>query len=86
MADCKHVCCSTAEKVWLPYELGGRSRGLKPHSYCIHCGVVRNISPDRAKVSVWRMVEYLRERNINPPPETLEEMEEGLARAEEIVK
>ena len=40
----------------------------------------------RAKVSVWRMVEYLRERNINPPPETLEEMEEGLARAEEIVK
>ena len=40
----------------------------------------------RAKVSVWRMIEYLRERNINPPPETLEEMEEGLARAEEIVK
>ena len=49
MADCKHECCGTAEKVWLPYELEGRSRGLKPHSYCIHCGVVRNISPDRAK-------------------------------------
>ena len=49
MADCKHVCCGTAEKVWLPYELEGRSRGLKPHSYCIHCGVVRNISADRAK-------------------------------------
>ncbi|NQE52108.1 hypothetical protein C5S29_00845, partial [ANME-1 cluster archaeon GoMg3.2] len=40
----------------------------------------------RAKVSVWRMVEYLRERNINPPPETLEEMEGGLARTEEILK
>ena len=40
----------------------------------------------RAKVSMWRMVEYLRERNINPPPETLEEMEEGLARTEEILK
>jgi predicted HTH domain antitoxin len=40
----------------------------------------------RAKVSMWRMVEYLRERNINPPPETLEEMEEGLARTEGILK
>ena len=49
MADCKHECCGVAEKVWLPYELEGRSRGLKPHSYCIHCGVVRNISADRAK-------------------------------------
>jgi hypothetical protein len=36
----KHECCGTAEKVWLPYELEGRSRGLVPHSYCIHCGVV----------------------------------------------
>jgi hypothetical protein len=44
MADCKHVCCGTAEKVWLPYELEGRSRGLKAHSYCILCGVVKNIS------------------------------------------
>ena len=49
MANCKHECCGAAEKVWLPYELEGRSRGLKPHSYCIHCGVVRNISADRAK-------------------------------------
>jgi len=36
----------------------------------------------RAKVNVWRMVEYLREENINPPPETLEEMKEGLVRTE----
>ncbi len=41
MADCKHECCGAAEKVWLPYEFEGRSRGLKPHSYCIHCGVVK---------------------------------------------
>ena len=33
----------------LPYEFVGRSKGLKPHPYCIHCGVVKNISPDRAK-------------------------------------
>lgn len=49
MAHCEHKSCGAAEKVWLPYEFDGRSRGLKPHSYCIHCGVVRNISADRAK-------------------------------------
>ena len=51
MANCKHECCGTAEKVWLPYELEGRSRGLKPHSYCIHCGAVEKISSksNRAK-------------------------------------
>ena len=48
-AHCKHESCGTAEKVWLPYEFEGRSRGLKPHSYCILCGVVKNVSPDRAK-------------------------------------
>ncbi|MBC8521971.1 MAG: hypothetical protein H8D26_08315 [Methanomicrobia archaeon] len=49
MADCKHESCGVAEKVWLPYECEGRSRGLKPHSYCIRCGVVKNISDDKAK-------------------------------------
>jgi predicted nucleic acid-binding Zn ribbon protein len=49
MAHCKHKSCGTVEKVWLPYEFEGRSRGLKPHSYCILCGVVKNISPDKAK-------------------------------------
>ena len=49
MVHCKHESGGAAEKVWLPYEFEGRSRGLKPHSYCIHCGVVKNISADRAK-------------------------------------
>jgi len=49
MAHCKHESCGTGEKVWLPYEFEGRSRGLKPHSYCIHCGVVKITSHDRAK-------------------------------------
>jgi len=49
MAHCKHKSCGAAEKVWLSYEFEGRSRGLKPHSYCIHCGVIKNISSDRAK-------------------------------------
>jgi hypothetical protein len=51
MDNCKHECCGTAEKVWLPYELEERSRGLVPHSYCILCGVVKDISSksNRAK-------------------------------------
>ncbi|MGB7531452.1 MAG: hypothetical protein WA977_00535 [Halobacteriota archaeon] len=48
-AHCKHESCGIAEKVWLPYEFEGRSRGLKPHLYCILCGVVKNILPDKAK-------------------------------------
>ncbi|MBA5942531.1 MAG: hypothetical protein H0M93_04315 [Methanophagales archaeon] len=48
-ARCEHKSCSAAEKVWLPYEIAGRGRGLMPHSYCIHCGAVKNISADKAK-------------------------------------
>jgi hypothetical protein len=48
MANYKHECCGAAEKVWLPYEFEGRSSGLKPHSYCILCGVVKNI-PSKKK-------------------------------------
>jgi len=40
----------------------------------------------RAKVSTWKMIEYLRKHNITPPPQTLEEMEKGLERTEEVMK
>jgi hypothetical protein len=60
MANYKHECCGAAEKVWLPYEIEGRSSGLKPHSYCILCGVVKNI-PFRKKAK--QMGYY---RNILP--------------------
>jgi hypothetical protein len=45
----KHESCGVTENIWLPYKYEGRSRGLKPHPYCIHCGMVKNISTDRAK-------------------------------------
>lgn len=45
----KHESCGVTENIWLPYKYEGRSRGLKPHPYCIHCGMVKNISSDRAK-------------------------------------
>lgn len=46
---CKHESCGVAENIWLPHQYDGLSRGLKSHPYCIHCGVVKNISTDRAK-------------------------------------
>jgi hypothetical protein len=45
----KHENCGVTENIWLPYMYEERSRGLKPHPYCIHCGMVKNISTDRAK-------------------------------------
>ena len=49
IAHCKHENCGAVEKVWLPFEFEERQRGLKPHPFCIHCGVVKNMSADRAK-------------------------------------
>ena len=39
----------------------------------------------RAKVSVWKMMDYLRENNITSPPETLEEIEAAFRRTEKIL-
>jgi|GEM_PF-2861754 len=42
-------------------------------------------SAARANVSIWKMMDYARENNITPPPEKLEEMEDGLKRTEEML-
>ena len=55
----KHESCGAAEKVWLPYEVEGRSRGLKPHSYCIHCGVVEKMSSKSKSRKAKRMGYYM---------------------------
>jgi len=49
MRRCNHTSCGAAEKVWLPNESAGQVNGLKAHPYCIHCGVVKNISSNKAK-------------------------------------
>ena len=46
---CEHKSCGIAEKVWLPYEANGAEKGFKPHSYCIHCGTIKNISSSSDK-------------------------------------
>ncbi len=47
--SCDHKICGNIQKIWLPYELRGQMKGLKSHPYCLLCGVVKNISSDRAK-------------------------------------
>ena len=47
--NCVHENCGSADKVWLPYEVDGLNKGLKPHPYCVRCGTVKNISSDRAR-------------------------------------
>jgi len=39
----------------------------------------------RANVSVWKMIDYVRENNITSPPETLEDMEAGFKRTEKLL-
>ena len=45
--NCDHKTSGSKEKIWLPYIYQGRARGLKPHPYCIECGLVKNLSSDR---------------------------------------
>jgi hypothetical protein len=45
---CNHHDCGNSEKVWLPYVVGEHSYALISHPFCTECGMVKNISPDRA--------------------------------------
>lgn len=46
---CDHIDCGSTEKVWLPYIVRKHDNGLKSHPFCIRCGMVKNIGPDRAR-------------------------------------
>ncbi len=45
---CDHVECGNIEKIWLPYIVKEHPKGLKRHSFCIRCGMVKNIGPNKA--------------------------------------
>lgn len=47
MVCCEHKISGSREKIWLPHYYEGRNRGLKPHSYCKECGLVKSLSLDR---------------------------------------
>lgn len=45
---CVHTSCSSENMEWLPLKNDGVSE-VVPHPWCIKCGMVKNISFDRAK-------------------------------------
>jgi hypothetical protein len=49
MSGCEHRISGSREKIWLPYYFEGRERGLKPHPYCIECGLIKNLSSEKPR-------------------------------------
>jgi hypothetical protein len=49
MSECQHKISGSREKVWLTYYFEGRERGLKPHPYCIECGLIKNLSSEKPR-------------------------------------
>ena len=49
MTGCSHRNCGNSEKVWLMHTYGGKDCGLKPHPYCVECGLVKNLSSDKPR-------------------------------------
>ena len=47
MSGCEHKISGSREKIWLTYYFEGRERGLKPHPYCIECGLIKNLSSEK---------------------------------------
>lgn len=45
---CSHKSCGNEERIWLPVRTDGKSE-VVPHPWCIKCGMIKNISSDRAK-------------------------------------
>ena len=44
-----HESCHPENWVWLPYDYGTDRGFLKEHPYCIKCGAVKNMSPNRSR-------------------------------------
>jgi len=47
MAKCSHRSCGREKRVWLPTS-DYFGVDVKLHPWCVHCGVVKNISDDKA--------------------------------------
>ena len=53
MAKCTHRSCNGEKRSWLPIEEYSGA-DVKLHPWCVHCGVVKNISEDRGhKIGYW---------------------------------
>lgn len=49
MTGCSHRSCGNGEKVWLPHSYQGKDCGLKPHPYCVECGLIKSLSSDKPR-------------------------------------
>ncbi len=49
MVACNHHSCGSPEKIWVQYLYQGREMGLRPHTYCQECGLIRSTSSDRPR-------------------------------------
>ena len=45
---CSHESCKKDEKIWLPVDYNSKSEA-NLHHWCIHCGLVKDISDDQPK-------------------------------------
>ena len=53
MVSCSHKSCGREKQVWLP-TIDYLGSEVNLHPWCIHCGVVKNISDDKAhKLGYW---------------------------------
>jgi len=53
MTKCSHRTCGREKRVWLPTN-DNSSVDVKLHPWCVQCGVVKNISDDKAhEIGYW---------------------------------
>ena len=51
--SCSHESCNHEENIWLPRE-NNLGSDVALHPWCLHCGLVKNISDDRPKkIGYW---------------------------------
>ena len=51
--QCNHISIGREKWTWLPV-VNHAGADVRPHPWCVHCGVVKNISEDRAyKLGYW---------------------------------
>jgi len=56
MIGCAHKQCSRERKVWLPTHFVNDT-DVEKHTWCVHCGIVKNVSGDRPKkIGFWMNV------------------------------
>jgi len=52
MTTCNHESCGCEEKIWFPTD--NSFSDITLHPWCVHCGLIKNISEDKAhNIGYW---------------------------------